>query len=58
MIAVRGLKVDLYNEKPVLDFRDSGTAWIWVTDDCWVELSRSLVEELLQGFVENEEGAP
>ena len=56
MIAVRDLKVDLYvyNKKPLLDFRDSGTVWIWIDDDCRVEISRDLVEEILQGFIENE----
>jgi len=47
MIAVRDLKVDLYNKKPVSGFRDSGTVWIWVGDDCRVEMSRDLVEEIL-----------
>jgi len=54
MIAIRNLKGDLYNKKPVLDFRDSNTVWIWVADGCWVEMSRNLTEEILQGFVENE----
>ena len=40
---------------PELDFRDAQTVWVIMSHEMHVGLSRTLVEEILEGFKENEE---
>jgi hypothetical protein len=43
-----------YRFQPVLDFRDDGTVWVWLRTNLCVELDRELVDEIQNGFKEQE----
>ena len=44
-----------YADEPVIDFRDSGTVWIWLHNDLCVEITRGLAERIVEGFKEQVE---
>jgi len=44
-----------HNDEPVLDYRDSGTVWIWISDDLCVEVTSELAAEIVKGFKKQEE---
>ncbi len=41
-----------HTSEPEVDYRDSGTVWVWIADDLCVSMDRELVERLVEGFKE------
>ena len=46
-----------YTVDPELDYRDDSTVWIRVSKNTVVELSRNLVQQIMEGFEEQEKDA-
>lgn len=43
----------IYRNNPVLDYRDDETVWVWLRKNICIELERTEIQDILNGFEEN-----